>query len=191
VRAYLPTSLPPVTAVDVVVLSSVEPDNLYEFMHFASDAPTTRIEGKDARWVAHLWRRLPFGDIAKCHVPPYGLRFFFEDNVICQGSICWGCNNIYGDVVGDPFTCGFDAGSAVSGALLAELQRIAPNDHYRRQVQISRRAAELREIMQSPYGMEKLMKIWREHYNIPDGLFPPTGVTPESQILRKEFPDAE
>lgn len=185
------------TAVDVVVLSSIAPSNVYEYMHFASDAPTMRIEGRDAQWVAHLWRRLPWGEQARCHTPPYGLRFFFEGNVICQGSICWHCNNIYGDVVGDQFTCGFNADTAVAEALLAELQRIAvgesdaSDDRYRRQMQISERAAELHEIMQSPYGMEKLMKIWREHYDIPDGQFPPRGVTPESEILRKEFPDAE
>ena len=127
-RAYSPTSLPPVTAVDVVVLSSVKPINVYEFMNFSSDAPTVRIEGRDARWIAHLWRQLPFGEEAKCHIPPYGLRFFFEGNVICQGSICWQCNNICGDVLGDPFTFGFNTKSAVSDALLAELQGIATGE---------------------------------------------------------------
>ncbi|MDB5344718.1 MAG: hypothetical protein JWP89_3095 [Schlesneria sp.] len=61
-------------------------------------------------------------------------------------------------------------------------------DLYRRQMRISKRSAELHDIMQSPYGMEKLMTIWREHYGIPDGQLPPRGVTPMCEILRKEFP---
>jgi hypothetical protein len=59
---------------------------------------------------------------------------------------------------------------------------------FRRQMRISKRSAELHDIMQSPYGMEKLMTIWREHYGVPDGQLPPRGVTPMSEILRKEFP---
>ena len=90
----------------------------------------------------------------------------------------------------EAFSNKFEAVASASQDLLDEY-RAAPGESYQRRMQFSKRSAELNQIMQSPYGMEKLMQIWRDDYGIPDGQFPPRGVTPLSEILRKEFPDAE
>jgi hypothetical protein len=82
------------------------------------------VEGPTALRIAQLWRELPPGETARCHSPPFGLRFILEGQVICEGSICWECNNIYGNFEGEVFFYQFDAEAAESKALLAEVKRI-------------------------------------------------------------------
>lgn len=124
-KDYSPSSLPPVTAVEVVLLSGVDdPPRVTGYMS-AAGATSVLIGGMAATQIADLWRRLPPGDTARCHTPPFGLRFLVGGEVICQGSICWQCNNIYGDAGGEPFFYEFDAEGEVSRSLLAQLQRIA------------------------------------------------------------------
>lgn len=188
---YLPSSLPTISIVEVLVLKNVDIADIRE----AVAVPSVSLQGEDAQRVAALWRLLPTGKRYRCHIPPFGLRFLDGGVVICQASLCWDCNNIFGNANGNAFAYNFDAMAPVSRGLLNECRLAvglseAPDDRYRRRMQISKRIAELRDIMQSPYGMEKLMKIWREHYGIPDGQFPPRGILPQDEILRKEFPAA-
>lgn len=72
---------------------------------------------------------------------------------------------------------------------LLDEYRVAPVEFYKRQMQVSQRSSELHELMQSPDGMDKLMKIWRACYGVQDGQLPPRSINPLSEILRKEFPD--
>jgi len=122
-KDYAPSSLPPVTAVEVVALRGVRPDSVNGYMAVVG-VPGVTVRGAAAERIADLWRRLPPGEPARCHVPPFGLRFLAGDEVICQGSVCWKCNNLYGDAGGDPIHYSFYAGGEVSRALLAELQRV-------------------------------------------------------------------
>lgn len=86
-------------------------------------APRVRIDGEAAQHIAAYWRLLPAGESYRCHIPPFGLRFFNEGEVLCQASPCWECNNIFGDVGGDPLAYGFDAEASASRALLRECRR--------------------------------------------------------------------
>ena len=122
--SYLPSSLPPVSAVEVVVLDSVEPKHVGSYMQSASNAPSVKLEGEQALSIAALWRQLPPGHQARCHTPPFGLRFFVEEDVVCQASICWECDNIFGDVGGTSFCYEFSSKRPISRKLLAELRQI-------------------------------------------------------------------
>jgi hypothetical protein len=91
-----------------------------EGMNILDDAPHKRIEGKAIQEIAHLFRQLPSGDPARCHTPLFGLRFGTEDSLQRQCSICWECNNIYGD-----FQYDFDAEASISQNLLALLTQLS------------------------------------------------------------------
>jgi hypothetical protein len=54
-----------------------------------------KVEGELAQQVASLWRQLKPGESARCHIPPFGLRFYFKEKLILQASICWQCDNMY------------------------------------------------------------------------------------------------
>ncbi len=121
---YLPSSLPPVTAVEVVDLRGMDLKRIHAALDDTS-VPWVAASAAAAKRIADLWRQLPPGHSARCHTPPFGLRFVAGDAVICRGSVCWACNNIYGDTGATPFFFAFDASSAVAGELLAELKRAA------------------------------------------------------------------
>ncbi|HEX3313345.1 MAG TPA: hypothetical protein VHR72_00585 [Gemmataceae bacterium] len=109
---------------EVVELRGVKPTHVNKYMKAAGRARCVRLAGAEAQRIAELWRDLPAGHQMRCHIPPFGLRFIAEGQVICEGSICWKCNNIFGDVGGEPFAYEFDAKADVSQALLLQLRRV-------------------------------------------------------------------
>lgn len=182
---YLPSSLPPISVVEVVVLKNVDVDDIRGAV--AASSVSVSLHDEDAQRVAALWRQLPTGEPHRCHLPPFGLRFLDGEVVVCQASLCWKCNNIFGEVSGEAFSYDFDSSDSISQDLLNECRSatgesdVSPNPYFER-------LEELRQIMQSPYGMEKLMAIWRQHNRVPDGQLPEWGVDLVSEILRQEFP---
>jgi hypothetical protein len=118
-----PSLLPPIDAVEVVDLADVCPDGVEAFMNAATDAPSARMSEGDAQRIAALWRGLPAGHQARCHNPPFGLRFYHREQLVCQASICWECNNIFGSSGGERLCFEFDASDAVSCELLAACER--------------------------------------------------------------------
>jgi hypothetical protein len=121
---YSPGSLPEITSAAVVLLRHVEPGRV-GYMKAAGDAPAFAVEGDEAQRLADLWRRLPPGEMSRCHVPAYGLRFFAGGRLVCEASVCWRCDNMAGESEGEPFGHAFDASAGVSRELLAEVQRIS------------------------------------------------------------------
>jgi hypothetical protein len=61
---------------------------------------------------------------ARCHIPPFGLRFFTNNQLVCQASVCWECNNIYGHANSNRFSYAFDANASISQELLMKLENI-------------------------------------------------------------------
>jgi hypothetical protein len=118
-----PSSLPRIDAVDVVDLYGISAAGVDRYMTEAVDAPSVRLTGVAAERVAALWRRLPPGKQARCHTPPFGLRFYSAGRLVSQASICWECNNIFGEAGEDQVFFEFDASQPVSRDLLAECQR--------------------------------------------------------------------
>lgn len=125
------SSLPEIDAVDVLVLDDTMPDKapsgvtgMYVYILGAADAPRVRLVGTQALQLATLWRRLPPGDDAACHEPPFGLRFHAGGIIVLQASVCWMCNNIYGYRGSQQFDAGFDARSAEAQELLSLLEQV-------------------------------------------------------------------
>ncbi len=123
--AYSPALLPSIDSVEIVSLESVDAGRVDEYMKNAADAPSITLEGADAQRIADLWRLLPPGDQARCHFPPYGLRFRYEGRVISEASICWECDNIFGVADGRHIHYAFDASHPTSTRLLAELRQFS------------------------------------------------------------------
>jgi hypothetical protein len=117
----LPESLPPIDAVEVVDLCGIG-IGPRDFVTRAADAPSTKIRGRKARRVAALWRALPPGNQARCHIPPFGLRFYAKGRILAQASICWRCNNLHGEAGGRDLFYEFDASANVSRELLSLLE---------------------------------------------------------------------
>ena len=103
VDTYSPASLPDISSVEVVSLEGVEADRADQYMDNAAAAPSVRLDGDAAQRIAALWRRLPPGEQARCHTPPFGLRFRTGERVVCQASLCWECNNSSGNGEGRRF----------------------------------------------------------------------------------------
>src|SRR5688572_11429846 len=86
-KTVTPSSLPSVDAVDLVDLSGVYANGVDDYMDAAADAPSVRVSGAEAERIAALWRQLPPGEQARCHVPPFGLRFYAGGRVLSRASI--------------------------------------------------------------------------------------------------------
>lgn len=121
--SYSPSLLPPVTSVVVVDLRRIDANRVSQHMQNAAAAPSITLNGDHAQRIAELWRALPPGIQSRCHTPPFGLRFRSGERVVCEASLCWECDNIFGQSEGRDIHYEFDAGQPISQALLAELRR--------------------------------------------------------------------
>jgi hypothetical protein len=114
----VPSSLPNVDAVEVVSLRGLNANRVNEYMLAAKNARRMRLTGPEAERIAEIWRALPEGEQMRCHCPPFGLRFFSADRLICEASICWKCNNIFGHAGADDVFFAFDGLLSSSRELL-------------------------------------------------------------------------
>lgn len=119
-----PTQLSEIDAVDVVRLAGVKPDHVGNYMQEAVKAPYVRVTDELAQQIADLWRQLPAGAPRRCHTPPFGLRFYRRRILQLQASICWQCNNIFGDANGDRVSFNFDAHGKASKKLLSLCKKV-------------------------------------------------------------------
>ena len=66
--------------------------NAEQKLYYTKTVPLT---GAKAHAIAELWRHLPTPAMQmRCHMPPYGVRFYAGDHLITEATICWRCNNI-------------------------------------------------------------------------------------------------
>ena len=82
------------------------------------------VEGELAQQVVHLWRQLTPGMSARCHMPPFGLRFYVKENVVLQASMCWECDNMYIWERSSNFLYGLDLGQPSAKELFSLLDEI-------------------------------------------------------------------
>jgi hypothetical protein len=115
----LPAQLPVVSAVEILILRDIDQYVSLDDARILKRVPRKLLEGQLAQAVADLFRQLPPGEPARCHMPPFGLQFYSEDGNQQICSICWQCNNIYGD-----FQYNFDSSALVSQQLFALLDRL-------------------------------------------------------------------
>lgn len=119
---YRPNDLPEIDGVDVIGLRGSDPPRVAEYMRHVDRCAWVRLDGDAAGAVADLWRQLPVGEAMRCHVPPFGLRFWRAGVVVVEASICWSCNNVYGYQDGVPVAFEFDGQSQAAQALLTTLR---------------------------------------------------------------------
>ncbi len=122
---FNPTHLPEIDAVDVVNLEGIHPHHAGAYMQSAVKAPHVRVTDPLAQQIADLWRQLPPSEQARCHIPPFGLRFYRRGELQLQASICWQCNTIFGDAKGGHVHYAFDADSELSQKLLSLCKQIS------------------------------------------------------------------
>jgi len=54
------------------------------------------INGKKCKEITDAWRSLSFQpNGALCHVPPYGVRFYRDNKLLFETTVCWKCHNFY------------------------------------------------------------------------------------------------
>jgi hypothetical protein len=119
-----PSQLPVIDAVDVIRLTGFGHEFITAMLDKQvnqADPPEFKpVDGELAQQIASLFRQLPPGEPARCHTPPFGLRFYMNGKTQGECSICWDCNNIYGD-----FRYDFHAGHPTSEALFSLLTQIS------------------------------------------------------------------
>lgn len=86
---------------------------------------TIEVKGGEASEIAGMWRKLPPGEARRCHIPPYGLRFYRRGRMIVEASVCWRCNSVVTSARGDESAYTFDSSAEVSQHLLGKLCEIA------------------------------------------------------------------
>ena len=117
-----PKLLPAIDEVAIVDLTGLHVGPR-DFAKKSANAPSVRVRGNQATEIAELFRSLPSGMPARCHTPPFGIRFYVNDRVVCETSICWQCNNLYGSFDGSEMSYAFDATSKSTTDLLATLEK--------------------------------------------------------------------
>jgi hypothetical protein len=116
--------LPEIDTVDIVNLEGIRTSHVDAYMQKAVKAPHVQVEDEVAQQIADLWRQLPSSMQARCHFPPFGLRFYRRGELQLQASICWECNNIFGDAKGNDVFFAFDADSEPSQRLLSSCKQV-------------------------------------------------------------------
>ncbi len=55
---------------------------------------------------------LPEGMQSRCHIPPFGMRYLNKDgDIYFEASICWKCNNIFGQLHHEQWSYEFNSQS--------------------------------------------------------------------------------
>jgi hypothetical protein len=127
-HGYDPSTLGPVDAIDVVALDAHERvGRVNEYIRTGAAGREVRLtDAEDVERIAGFWRSLPAGEQARCHIPPYGLRFWRAGTKVLEASLCWECNNVFGYAGDQELWFAFDATALVSVALLMQCRHLLP-----------------------------------------------------------------
>jgi hypothetical protein len=90
---------------------------------------TVVLGGQQAQEFLSVWRRqkVAMKMQALCHYPTYGFRFYREQDMVTETSICWFCSNyFYRSVDGGYRWAGFDSLSSESKELLRLCDSLLP-----------------------------------------------------------------
>jgi hypothetical protein len=123
---YDPATLGDVDRIDVVAISADTPvGSVNDFVRSEAVEGEVRLtDSTDVERIASLWRALPSGEQARCHAPPFGLRFWLAGKKLLEASICWDCDNVYGYVDNQPLHFAFDSKAPVSVSLLMQCRHM-------------------------------------------------------------------
>ncbi len=127
-------NLPSIDRAEVCVLGSVQ-DSAEEFYHDGSERFAVRqrraCDATETQRLVALWRRLPcvYGRsfVYLCHEPTYGLRFWRNDRLVLETTVCWKCGNFMLPMAWGRSPYPFDARHKAAQELLAELKTMLPD----------------------------------------------------------------
>lgn len=114
---YNPKQLSEIDSIEIVNLSGLDV-TAHHYMNGTESAQCVWVSSETAQEIARLWRELPYSEQMRCHIPPFGLRFYNNGSLLLQASICWQCNNIFGEAGGEKIFYKFDAEHPISQRLL-------------------------------------------------------------------------
>lgn len=120
--------LPEISTVELIDLRGIHPKRVTLYLEAADKSPVFKVEGERADRIVSLWRSLPLGERARCHIPPVGVRFYSGADIACQATICWKCNNIFGTARGAEFSFAFDGQSREAAALFQAIRDIVGHE---------------------------------------------------------------
>ena len=89
-----------VYAIDFRTKPGQDRANAFPIRPYGTSSPIlsqSAFTGDEASAVGAAWRSLDFDEDAGafCHDPVYGLRFYREDKLLFETSVCWRCSNFY------------------------------------------------------------------------------------------------
>lgn len=87
------------------------------------------LDGQQAEGFLSVWRRqqVAMNMQALCHYPTYGFRFYRENDIVTETSICWFCSNYFFRSIDDGYSwAGFDSSNSESNELLRLCDSILP-----------------------------------------------------------------
>jgi hypothetical protein len=126
---YNPQDLPEVDKVAVLILGPHYAEGKKRlftgFEGFPIYSETIITHDELIEQIADLWRRLESGEQARCHVPPYCLRFFQNNVQLLEASICWQCKNIWLNLADKKEYYKFNADAIPAQQLLTLLRKLS------------------------------------------------------------------
>ncbi len=96
------TGLPTVTRAEIFVVGDPDDDvpeprfPIYPYENFAPILDQCELTGAKAEELAAIWRSCNFeigGSL--CHNPVYALRFYSDEDLVLETSLCWECDNCF------------------------------------------------------------------------------------------------
>lgn len=84
------------------------------------------LEGDEAQRIIQLFQNLSPGEPARCHMPPWGLAFYDETELLFTTTLCFECSNAYVYTVHGKDLRAFDVSATHSKGLLTFLKQEFP-----------------------------------------------------------------
>jgi hypothetical protein len=123
-----PASLPRCDAIDVLPITSSSASSVTRELDDWQSSHCIRVDETTRAKIDELFRSLPFAESMRCHNPPVGLRFYKGEVLRFAFSICWACNNAFGELHGRPVAIRFDGKSDVAIELFSVIQSVLSRD---------------------------------------------------------------
>lgn len=84
------------------------------------------LDGDEAQHIIQLFQKLSPGESARCHMPPWGLAFYDETELLFTTTFCFECSNTYVYTVQGKNLRAFDVSESYAEELLAFLKQELP-----------------------------------------------------------------
>ena len=120
--------LPAYDSIDIVRICSSTANRVCQEMDDWLSLRCVRVDTPTRDRILELCRSLPPANSMRCHTPPVGLRFYKDQNLRLAFSICWACNNAFGERNGKPIVVRFDGKSTIAIELFSIVQGVVGAD---------------------------------------------------------------